>query len=822
MELSQPALGITDMAISRDGSLLLTSDTGGMGAAKVSRDDSGAGTIRLWDLLRGEQLQGIVIPDIQEIFSVSVSPDNKYALAAGTNTSDNGSGLTLWEIATGKQVSPAPDIEGDVTSASFSPDGRYILAAIGGSDWGRFGLGSAATDPALSLYDASTGKEVRRFRTTYPSRSLISAGSRKYLMAVFSPDGKQILSGGYDGIVRLWDVQTGKELRTFKGHSTRFDDRFGITGIAFSSDGKYALSSAEHDSSARLWNVETGSEVRTFAGLDVSGMGFLGAWGAAFSPDNKRALITAVPLGIWDVSSGKQTVSLQMSRTRNVYIIQNTKSMSAVYHPRHDMVLLHANDGSIRIFDAATGKERGMLVGFDDGEWIILTSEGYYNASAKGARYLTVNLGGQDYTVDVFYDVFYRPDIVMATLRGEDTQGLATLTMNSAVKNPPPFVEFTSMPAGSADPQVKVCYRVKSNGGGIGEVRLFQNGKLVRSDGYYREMAKSASEKQQLLAMTSRAIYDDMRSIAVKGTAAAAPIESSQKGDLYEECAQLVAIPGENEVSVSAFNRDNTVQSPLKTAAFTSSRKADPAHLYILAIGVDQYRDKAAGLKYAVKDARDIGDRLRQQAATVYDPKNIHVVSLVNEQATKVAIQGRIDELARTIRATDSFILFVAGHGILLQNQYYMLTADFDGTADSRSMISSNELVEMSKKIKSLSQLFIFDTCHAGGVDSIVSGLYDARMSVLAKKMGLHIYASASSLQEAQDGYQGNGLFTYTLLDGLNNKKGADRNNDNTVSLVELGEYAKQATTDISKKNGHAQTPLIINFGKDSPLYRLK
>jgi len=129
-----------------------------------------------------------------------------------------------------------------------------------------------------------------------------------------------------------------------------------------------------------------------------------------------------------------------------------------------------------------------------------------------------------------------------------------------------------------------------------------------------------------------------------------------------------------------------------------------------------------------------------------------------------------------------------------------MLTSDYDGMVNDSSMISSNEIVEISKKIKSLSQLFIFDTCHAGGVDTIISGLYDARMSVLAKKMGLHIYASANSFQEAQDGYQGNGLFTYTLLDGLNNKKEADKNNDKIISLVELGEYAKQTTSEISKR----------------------
>jgi uncharacterized caspase-like protein len=107
-------------------------------------------------------------------------------------------------------------------------------------------------------------------------------------------------------------------------------------------------------------------------------------------------------------------------------------------------------------------------------------------------------------------------------------------------------------------------------------------------------------------------------------------------------------------------------------------------------------------------------------------------------------------------------------------------------------------------------------------VDTIVSGLYDARMSVLAKKMGLHIYASASDKQAAMDGYKGNGLFTYTLLDGLNNNKEADRNKDGKVTVVGLGDYSKKKTTNISKEIGHSQTPLIINFGRDNPVYQLK
>jgi uncharacterized caspase-like protein len=313
-----------------------------------------------------------------------------------------------------------------------------------------------------------------------------------------------------------------------------------------------------------------------------------------------------------------------------------------------------------------------------------------------------------------------------------------------------------------------------------------------------------------------------MRSVSIKGKVDTMPVASKSKGDTFEDCKNIDAVSGENEISVSAFNSGNTVQSYMKTVSFNSKIEPEEPHLYILAVGIDQYADSNVNLKYAVKDAKDLEDKIKAQSATLYKPQNIHYSLLADQESTKTNITGKLNDLSKIIKPQDSFILFVAGHGVLLQNQYYMLTHDFDGKVSDANMISSNEIVEMSKKIKSLSQLFIFDTCHAGGVDTIVSGLYDARMSVLAKKMGLHIYASASDKQEAMDGYKGNGLFTYTLLDGLNNNKEADKNKDGKVTVVGLGEYSKKMTTNISKEIGHSQTPLIINFGKDSPVYKLQ
>ena len=743
----------------------------------------------LWDILQGKKIQTFDHPSawVTDTIVVAFSPDGKY-FASG------GKGIKLWDLSTRKEKIIFDD-NIRTTSIAFSPDGKNLLS--GGPRagfWGRY------IPPNMQIFDVSTGKEIKDFD---PVAQIWSVA--------YSPDGKYALSGGfyiYGGRIDLWDVSRGKPIKT---EEQSISDAM-VLAVSFSANGQYALSGGGKNELI-LWDAKSLTELKRFVGHK----GLAGIWSVAFSPDGKYALSATWKdsIKIWDIESGTEWKTLTGH--------SSIKNYSAAKFFPNSKYVISAGDASTRIWDVSTGEEVASMIAFKDGEWIVITREGYYNASARGAeQYLSIKVADNEYSVDQFYDVFYRPDIVSAKLRGEDISGLVSITMKDAIKNPPPAVEFTSKLRDTAQSKVNVCYRIKSTGGGIGEVRLFHDGKLVQSDGYYREVAKTSTGTTQLASLNSWSIYSDMRSLNIKAKTDAALITSKSKGDLFEDCKEIDAIAGENEVSVSAFNGSNTVQSYMKTVSFNSKIKQEDPHLYILAVGIDQYKDTGVNLKYAAKDARDIEEKIKVQAATLYTPWNIHYELLTDREATKVNITKKIDALMATIKPQDSFILFVAGHGVLLQNQYYMLTHDFNGQVSNASMISSNEIVEMSKKIKSLSQLLIFDTCHAGGVDTIVSGLYDARMSVLAKKMGLHIYASASDKQAAMDGYKGNGLFTSTLLDGLNNNKEADKNKDGKVSIVGLGEYSKKMTTKISKEIGHSQTPLIINFGKDSPLYKLQ
>jgi WD40 repeat protein len=107
---------------------------------------------------------------------------------------------------------------------------------------GRF-FAAACSDKRLAIYDAATGT-VRD-----------SLGAQSGLAAVFSGDSKRLITASFDGIVRAWDVEAGKELRTFEGHTARVD------GVAFLNSADNALSVG--DSTLRVWSLSSGAAVAT-------------------------------------------------------------------------------------------------------------------------------------------------------------------------------------------------------------------------------------------------------------------------------------------------------------------------------------------------------------------------------------------------------------------------------------------------------------------------------------------------------------------------------------------------------------------------------
>src|SRR5260370_42518484 len=124
---------------------------------------------------------------------------------------------------------------------AFTADGRQVV--------------SGAWDHSLRLWDVETGKQVRLFEGV---RDKIRCLAR-------SPDGKFVAAGHFaadhqPGILRLWDLSQGKEIRTFRGHTRE------ISSIAFSPDGRILLTSG-YDNTVRLWAVDTAKDVKRLGGL---------------------------------------------------------------------------------------------------------------------------------------------------------------------------------------------------------------------------------------------------------------------------------------------------------------------------------------------------------------------------------------------------------------------------------------------------------------------------------------------------------------------------------------------------------------------------
>jgi WD40 repeat protein len=122
-------------------------------------------------------------------------------------------------------------------------------------------------DDTLRLWDLATGKCVRTFEVHAESVESVAIG----------PDGRWALSGGADNMLRQWDLATGKCVRTFEGQKD------GVESVAFSPDGRWALSGGA-DNMLQLWDLATGECARTFEGH--------AHWVAsvAFSSDGRWAL----------------------------------------------------------------------------------------------------------------------------------------------------------------------------------------------------------------------------------------------------------------------------------------------------------------------------------------------------------------------------------------------------------------------------------------------------------------------------------------------------------------------------------------------------
>ena len=194
------------------------------------------------------------------------------------------------------------------------------------------------------------------------------------------------------------------------------------------------------------------------------------------------------------------------------------------------------------------------------------------------------------------------------------------------------------------------------------------------------------------------------------------------------------------------------------------------------------------------------------------------MVTLFDAEAQTANLVRTVESMSESMAETDTFILYLSGHGVNLRGRYRFLTHDV--TAPTQAQVDTlaltqEALQDLLARVPAGRAIVILDTCYSGSAIA----LGDHNMLIrnadrrLARATGRSVLAAATDRQEALEGYRGHGVLTYVLLEGLN---GAAAPATEAITARALGDYAVDRVPAISAQEFEAeQLPVFTFVGQD-------
>ena len=477
---------------------------------------------------------------------------------------------------------------------------------------------------------------------------------------------------------------------------------------------------------------------------------------------------------------------------------------------KNERYLLTEEYGGLCIWDVQKQRKLAKIYMFESSnDWVILTDDGRFDATENALKKMYFTKGKEIIPLESLYEKYYVPGLLKQIW--EDAAPNNVPNIND-LKSPPLIkisIESVDRNLEVADEYIKTInltkqtasIKVEADGQNdfISEIVLYQNGKLVNST----------------------------RNLTV---------EDENKGEKTSAKTFTVTLnTGSNNFKAIAINSQRTESIPAQLIANYTPAVIDPKpvendmQLYMLVVGLNNYKNSKYNLNYAQADAASFSEAITEGSKNLFS--KINTINLKNEEATKEGITAAFEKIKITAKPQDLFIFYYAGHGTMNnKNEFFLVPYDVtqlygnDG-ALAQNGFSANTLKQMSKDIKAQKQLFILDACQSAGALEAIAGARGApeekAIAQLARSTGTQWLTASGSEQTASEFSQlGHGSFTYCLLEAF---KGDADKGDKKLTVKQLDAYLQTKVPEITQKyKGTAQYPASYSFGNDFPIIIIK
>jgi hypothetical protein len=449
--------------------------------------------------------------------------------------------------------------------------------------------------------------------------------------------------------------------------------------------------------------------------------------------------LTVTPDGRWVVAAGELDNEPRLfDRTRARGPVRlgtpqpHAECVNAVaVWPGGRILVTAGDDSTVRFWDLVDDKKTllGCLSTLAHPlDWVVYTPDGLFDSTDEGSQRVTWTMPGygEVYPVERFYNACFRAGLLRQLARGERPRPPSGAGVG---KRPAPRVEFLSPKAGEfGKPEADVVVRVTDRGGGIGP----------------------------LVIRYGAAVLNPTQDKPVEGGK-----EFTFRVTLFDDCPEL---------SASASNDDDSAGSePVRLHLVYKEYKPTP-RLYVLAVGVKEYSSGIRSLKYSDLDAVAIAEQFQTRSLPVF--QDVKVRCLVDKDATRARIVSELAELAKATKPWDTLVLFLAGHGVVLDDHYfyypYAMKEPRGAEEAGRYGLPAREIAEHLISAEAVNRIVILDTCAAGQVADELPTALRAAASRLKRDTGQLMIMATSAVGEAQESDAlEHGVLTYTLLAGL-------------------------------------------------------